>query len=161
MSGRVGGTDSSVSQRTDADGALFYRAKHCLAWNLAVVCKASDRLTVERSIERHPSLPDLYTDCPFLCVVGDKRNNSHVAENDKYVVIVEVKTRKSGTLLSPVESVNKTKIRNLVYAANAYIRRFNVTKQTRFDIISMTIDSTGSVDGFEHLEDAFLPYVNM
>ncbi len=84
-----------------------------------------------------------------------------VAENDKYVVIVEVKTRKSGTLLSPVESVNKTKIRNLVYAANAYIRRFNVTKQTRFDIISMTIDSTGSVDGFEHLEDAFLPYVNM
>ena len=84
-----------------------------------------------------------------------------VAENDKYVVIVEVKTRKSGTLLSPVESVNKTKIRNLVYAANAYIRRFNVTKQTRFDIISMTIDSTGGVDSFEHLEDAFLPYVNM
>ncbi len=84
-----------------------------------------------------------------------------VAENDKYVVIVEVKTRKSGTLLSPVESVNKTKIRNLVYAANAYIRRFNVTKQTRFDIISMTIDQTGSVDSLEHYEDAFLPYVNM
>lgn len=84
-----------------------------------------------------------------------------VAENDKYVVIVEVKTRKRGTLLSPVESVNKTKIRNLVYAANAYIRRFNVTKQTRFDIISMTIDQTGSVDSLEHYEDAFLPYVNM
>lgn len=84
-----------------------------------------------------------------------------VAENDKYVVIVEVKTRKSGTLLSPVESVNKTKIRNLVYAANAYIRRFNVTKQTRFDIISMTIDQTGNVDSLEHYEDAFLPYVNM
>ncbi|MBR0503654.1 MAG: YraN family protein [Paludibacteraceae bacterium] len=84
-----------------------------------------------------------------------------VAENDKYLVVVEVKTRKSGTLLSPVESVNKTKIRNLVYAANAYIRRFNVTKQTRFDIISMTIDQTGSVDSLEHYEDAFLPYVNM
>lgn len=84
-----------------------------------------------------------------------------VAENDKYVVIVEVKTRKSGTLLSPIESVNKTKIRNLVYAANAYIRRFNVTKQTRFDIISMTIDQTGRVDSLEHYEDAFLPYVNM
>lgn len=84
-----------------------------------------------------------------------------VAENDKYLVVVEVKTRKSGTLLSPIESVNKTKIRNLVYAANAYIRRFNVTKQTRFDIISMTIDQTGSVDSLEHYEDAFLPYVNM
>ncbi len=84
-----------------------------------------------------------------------------VAESDKYLVIVEVKTRKSGTLLSPVESVNKTKIRNLVYAANAYIRRFNVTKQTRFDIISMTIDQTGSIDSLEHYEDAFLPYVNM
>lgn len=84
-----------------------------------------------------------------------------VAEKDNFLVIVEVKTRKKGSLLSPVESVNKTKIQNLVFAANAYIKRYNVTKQTRFDIISMTIDSAGNVDTFEHLEDAFLPYVNM
>ncbi len=84
-----------------------------------------------------------------------------VAETDDYLVIVEVKTRKRGTLATPTESINKTKMRNLVYAANAYIRRFNVTKPTRFDIIAMTIDSTGQVDEFSHYEDAFLPFVNM
>ncbi|MBP5421890.1 MAG: YraN family protein [Paludibacteraceae bacterium] len=84
-----------------------------------------------------------------------------VAETADYLVIVEVKARKDGAFSSPTDRIDKVKIRNLVYAANAYIRRFNVTKPTRFDVISMTLDSSGNTVSFQHLEDAFLPFVNM
>ena len=49
--------------------------------NLAVVCKASDRLTMEGGTEGHSTLPDLYTDCSFLRLVGNNWNNNHVAKN--------------------------------------------------------------------------------
>ena len=78
-----------------------------------------------------------------------------VAENDKYLVIVEVKTRKSGSLLSPVESVNRMKIQNLVYAANAYILARGLDVETRFDIVSIVFK--GGEPVIEHIEDAFLP----
>lgn len=83
-----------------------------------------------------------------------------VAEKDDMLVVIEVKTRKSGSLMSPKESVDSVKMRNSIYAANAYIKRFNVNKGTRFDIISVWIDAAGNVEKLEHLEDAFLPYVN-
>ena len=83
-----------------------------------------------------------------------------VAEKDDMLVIVEVKTRKSNTLLPPTASIDRTKMRNSIYAANAYIQRFNINKGTRFDIISVWIDISGNVEKIEHLEDAFLPYVN-
>ena len=83
-----------------------------------------------------------------------------VAEKDDVLVIVEVKTRKSGSLTSPQDSVDKNKMKNTIYAANSYITRFNINKSTRFDIISVWIDVAGNMEKLEHLEDAFLPYVN-
>ncbi len=83
-----------------------------------------------------------------------------VAENDSYLVIAEVKTRKS-LLIGAEESINRTKIRNLVYAANAYIRQFKVMKPTRFDVITIVVDNNGTITSFKHFEDAFVPGMNM
>lgn len=83
-----------------------------------------------------------------------------VAENESYLVIAEVKTRKS-LLIGAEESINRTKIRNLVYAANAYIRQFKVMKPTRFDVITIVVDNNGTITSFKHFEDAFVPGMNM
>ncbi len=83
-----------------------------------------------------------------------------VAENERYLVIAEVKTRKS-LLIGAEESINRTKIRNLVYAANAYIRQFKVMKPTRFDVITIVVDNNGTITSLKHFEDAFVPGMNM
>jgi putative endonuclease len=74
------------------------------------------------------------------------------------LVIVEVRTRSTDTFLAPEESVGLQKIRNLVHAANSYIKRYNWMGETRFDIISVMPD--GDDYKIEHIENAFLPPVN-
>ena len=73
------------------------------------------------------------------------------------LVIVEVKAR----LLSihPVagEIVNLKKQRNLIFAAEGYIKRYNIFMPTRFDIISVVF--SGYNFDIEHIENAFFPEV--
>ncbi|MDR0537768.1 MAG: YraN family protein [Tannerellaceae bacterium] len=76
-----------------------------------------------------------------------------VAANDNELVIIEVKTRTAGCLLSPEEAVTRTKIRRVVEAANEYIRSFDLEKAIRFDIISVL--KKGEYYEIEHIEDAF------
>jgi len=71
------------------------------------------------------------------------------------LVIVEVKTRRSAQYENPEEAVDWRKMRNLVSAANAYIHRYNVMNEVRFDIISVVGD--GQEAQIEHIEDAFTP----
>jgi putative endonuclease len=81
-----------------------------------------------------------------------------VAEKDEWLVIVEVKTRKSNYIEQPKDAINMRKIRNLVNAADAYIRRFNWEGETRFDVISVV--QNDQKFEIEHIEDAFLPPMN-
>lgn len=81
-----------------------------------------------------------------------------IAEKDGWLVIVEVRTRSTDTFLAPEESVGLQKIRNLVHAANSYIKRYNWMGETRFDIISVMPD--GDDYKIEHIENAFYPPVN-
>ncbi len=81
-----------------------------------------------------------------------------IAEKDGWLVIVEVRTRSTDTFMAPEETINLTKIRRLVRAANSYIRRFNWNGETRFDVISVM--PSGKEFKIEHIEDAFLPPVN-
>lgn len=78
-----------------------------------------------------------------------------VAENEEYLVIVEVRSRRDNFLLHPIESVGSRKIKNIINAAECYIFSNNILKETRFDIISV-VDSGGKTQ-IEHIEDAFLP----
>ncbi|MDR1730008.1 MAG: YraN family protein [Prevotellaceae bacterium] len=83
-----------------------------------------------------------------------------VAEKENILVVVEVKTRSSEYFEHPKEAVTNTKIRHIVYATEAYIFTYDLMMETRFDIISVIPDKNGQFT-IEHIEDAFLPPVNL
>ena len=78
-----------------------------------------------------------------------------VAENRDYIVFVEVKTRSSDTFLKPADAVTREKQRTIIFAADNYIRKYGVEKESRFDII--TIIQKGAKSDIEHMENAFYP----
>jgi putative endonuclease len=82
-----------------------------------------------------------------------------VAKTEDELVIVEVKTRSGGSIIEPEDAVTNQKIRNIIAAADAYIKFFDIDLPARFDIISVI----GKSPNFEidHIEDAFYPPVNI
>jgi len=82
-----------------------------------------------------------------------------VAKTEDELVIVEVKTRSEGSIMEPEDAVTNQKIRNIVAAADTYIKFFDIDLPARFDIISII----GKSPNFEidHIEDAFYPPVNI
>ena len=80
-----------------------------------------------------------------------------VAQTEEELVMIEVKTRSRTDWQLPEDSVNTTKIRRIIAAADCYIKYFNIDLPARFDIISVI----GNYPNFEieHIEDAFYPPV--
>ena len=78
-----------------------------------------------------------------------------IAENDDYLVIVEVKTRKSATFGTPEMFVDIQKQRHLIRAAMYYARFKKITKEIRFDIISVI--NSPELQEVNHIENAFKP----
>jgi putative endonuclease len=72
----------------------------------------------------------------FVCRYGEV---DIIAENDKLLVFVEVKTRKSDSMFSGREAVDGFKQKRMVLTANDYIRKTENSKQPRFDIAEVTI----------------------
>ena len=66
-----------------------------------------------------------------------------IAENDSVIAFVEVKTRKTNSLVSGLESINSTKIRKIVLTLLDYITKHNTEKQPRIDCASVTVSSKG------------------
>ncbi|MBQ4120065.1 MAG: YraN family protein [Clostridia bacterium] len=62
-----------------------------------------------------------------------------IAENDEYIIFVEVKTRKQNSLVSGVEAVNAFKQRRITLTANDYIVKTECQKQSRFDVALVTV----------------------
>jgi putative endonuclease len=81
-----------------------------------------------------------------------------VAEKDGQLIVVEVKTRSTETFEHPKEAITNAKIRRIVNAAQAYIFTYDITMETRFDVISVI--SKGQNFEIEHIKDAFLAPVN-
>lgn len=78
-----------------------------------------------------------------------------VAEDDRYLIIVEVKTRRGGYLEAPGGMVPRKKQRFLVEAAEAYVHQFAIEKEVRFDVIIILF--ANKQHKLEHIRDAFLP----
>lgn len=78
-----------------------------------------------------------------------------IAEKDDYLVIVEVKTRKSTAFGEPEVFVDRQKQQRLIRAAMYYAKFKCVTKEIRFDIISV-INSLEHQE-INHIENAFKP----
>ena len=82
-----------------------------------------------------------------------------VAYRDATIVVVEVKTRRNVDFAYPEEAVTEKKVRNMVRAADAYMRMFELDFDVRFDVVSIV----GKEPPFEieHIEDAFVPPINV
>lgn len=76
-----------------------------------------------------------------------------IAEKDKFIVIVEVKTRKQNSLTTPEDSVDFKKQQLLISAVQYYIVENDLDKETRFDIVSILY--SGDNYQIKHIEEAF------
>ena len=77
-----------------------------------------------------------------------------IAMKANRLVFVEVKTR-SNSEEDPTLAVNRRKIRNMVMAADTYVRTHDLPHEIQFDII--TISGTPDNYTIDHIEDAFFP----
>lgn len=88
----------------------------------------------------------------------DKYEIDIIAQDEEYIVFVEVKTRSSHEWGNPEDAVSKGKIKRIVEAADFYLREHDIDMPARFDI--MAIVWTGKKFEIEHIDDAFLAPVN-
>ena len=100
--------------------------------------------------------------CDFLVKNGytiTKRNYTAphgeidiIAENEKYIVFVEVKYRSSGKMGSPLEAVDYRKRQKIMQTARHYLAEHHYREDApvRFDCVGMTPDHT------EWIRNAFM-----
>lgn len=80
-----------------------------------------------------------------------------VAKKCGTLAFVEVKTRAKGSMVKPVEAVNKTKVKRLIRTAYAYIYDKNVQLQPRFDICEVEYSPVdNSVKVINYIKNAFI-----
>lgn len=77
-----------------------------------------------------------------------------IARKGNTLIIAEIRTRSTNMYGEPKDTVSDKKIRRIINAADAYIKKNMIDIDVRFDIISIT----GHADDFQikHIEDAFI-----
>lgn len=78
-----------------------------------------------------------------------------IAQIEKQLVIVEVKTRNTSKYGNPEQSVSIKKQQLLAQATEAYLLKYNLDLTVRYDIISIIKNQYKTE--VTHLEDAFWP----
>ncbi len=78
-----------------------------------------------------------------------------IAENNEFIIFAEVKTRSDDFQVHPVNAVTREKQRAIIRAADGYIQRNRINKESRFDVITV-IKSAESFQ-IDHIEGAFYP----
>ncbi len=79
-----------------------------------------------------------------------------IAENKKYIVFVEVKTRHSGSMIQPYEAVDYKKQQRIIKTANAYITEHKSDKYCRFDVCEVFVNSLNlKLEKINYIEAAF------
>ena len=79
-----------------------------------------------------------------------------IAERDKTLVFVEVRTKQTEEFGPPQYSITAAKRRQISKVALSYIREKNLIEQScRFDVIGITLSSESRKPRIEHIENAF------
>ena len=78
-----------------------------------------------------------------------------ICENDKYIVFVEVKTRKNFLFSRAIEAVNKSKRLKIIKTALIYLSEINIDKQPRFDVAEVLINSHSELIEICYHENCF------
>ncbi|MBR6141037.1 MAG: YraN family protein [Bacteroidaceae bacterium] len=76
-----------------------------------------------------------------------------VATNDDIIIFVEVKTRKAGSIATPISAVDDRKQHRIVLAADSYLKSHRIDLPFRFDVIGIVYNAEAS--RIDHYEDAF------
>ena len=82
-----------------------------------------------------------------------------IAENEQYILFVEVKTRVEGAIVSPAEAVDYRKQQKIIMTANTYLSRSFCELQPRFDVAQITVLTVGGREEYkiDYIENAFAP----
>ncbi len=81
-----------------------------------------------------------------------------IAENNEYILFVEVKTRKENALISGIDAVDFKKQQKIILSAQDYIVKTASEKQPRFDVAEVTVfEKADKNAGFslKYIENAF------
>ncbi|MCL2105504.1 MAG: YraN family protein [Oscillospiraceae bacterium] len=78
-----------------------------------------------------------------------------IAENDRFLLFVEVKTRRRGAMVRGEEAVDARKQEKLRLTAEYYLSREETRLQPRFDVICIELWPNGAVYNVNHYENAF------
>ena len=79
-----------------------------------------------------------------------------IAEQNKVIIFVEVRSKHSEKLGLPQDSINTAKIGQISRAALCYIKEKKLIDQTcRFDVIAITFPTNSQEPKIEHIENAF------
>lgn len=80
-----------------------------------------------------------------------------IAYDDEYVVFVEVKTRRKGSMFTPREAVTAAKQRKIIKTALQFIKAYGLKLQPRFDVVEIvtTAEKPFKVLEIHHIVNAF------
>lgn len=79
-----------------------------------------------------------------------------IAENEEYLLFVEVKTRKMGSMVSGEEAVTPQKQQKIRLTAECFLQQYPISKQPRFDVASLVVNENGEkLLNFTYYEAAF------
>ena len=78
-----------------------------------------------------------------------------VAENEKYIVFVEVKTKNKYAVTNAFERITESKIKKMIKTALTYITRNSITKQPRIDCAEVVVNADDtSLININYIENA-------
>lgn len=80
-----------------------------------------------------------------------------IAEDEEFIIFVEVKTRATSEWGDPVESVGRQRMRRMINSASHYLKLNQIDKPARFDIIAIVWNRESFE--LEHFEDAFMSFL--
>lgn len=81
-----------------------------------------------------------------------------IAQNDEYILFVEVKTRKQNSLISGVEAVDAFKQNRILKTAEDFLVKTGCELQPRFDVAEVTVfEKTDGSKGYKlhYIKNAF------
>ena len=76
-----------------------------------------------------------------------------VALKQNTLIFVEVKTRNSAYFGLPESAITLHKQKQLIKAANAYVKEFKRTEEVQFDVVSVILNN--KTQSTKHIKDAF------
>lgn len=80
-----------------------------------------------------------------------------IADNEQYLVFVEVKTRHTDSLTKPYEAVDFRKQQKIIKTAKMYVAKNNIDRYCRFDVCEVFVDkNTLNLDRINYIENAFM-----